>query len=366
MRQLEPTKDQSFQHSVKILTEDKANVRQVTMVNAKFNILDVSSIVKQIAESQSVVLSTHKQCDGDGLGAMLGLHHALKKAGKQVRSITVDGVAGKYEFLEPDLHIENFEKLKTPFREYDLALIFDTNDRRLVSPLFEELEKHCKTVLFIDHHPVLNQGPVPTPGSFIDTSAASTGEISYFIIKNLGIDIDEKIARALYTSLAFDTQIFKYVKNSPNTHMICAELLAYEKQADKIHRALFSNYTRKKITYLGKVLSETEYLCDDRIAILNLSLKDLTDHELDMDDARDVIDMIMSVNTVQAAALVREDAKDNFKLSLRSKGRMEVLSIAESFGGGGHMFASGAQVNLPYGEIREKLVRHFLSRVDQK
>lgn len=331
---------------------------------ARFNNLNVNGIIKQIKSANSILLSTHKQCDGDGLGAMLGLYHALKKAGKKVRVLAVDDIPKKYKFLNYEQYLETYDQLKTPIETTDLAMIFDTNDRRLVEPLYSNLEKKCNEIIFIDHHPILNQGPEPTPGSFIDTSAASTGEISYFVIKGLNIRLDEKIARALYTSLAFDTQIFKYVKNSANTHLICAELLEYERQADKIHRALFANYTRQKVSYLGKVLSEVEFLANDRIAILNLSRKDLESHSLDMDDSRDVIDMIMSIETVLCAAILREDAPNLYKMSLRSKGPIEVLGIAENFGGGGHMFASGAEIRGSYQEIRDRVVEQIVARLD--
>ncbi len=331
---------------------------------ARFNNLNVTSISKKIQQAKTIVLTTHKQCDGDGLGAMLGLFHALKKYNKIVRVVAVDEIPRKYSFLEPEVHLERYDQLKNTIAQTDLAMIFDTNDRRLVEPLYSELEKKCHEIIFIDHHPILNQGPEPTPGSFIDTSAASTGEIAFFLIKQLGIRLDEKIARALYTSLAFDTQIFKFVKNSGNTHLICAELLEFERQAEKIHRALFANYTKKKVTYLGKVLSEVEYLADDRIAILNLSLKDLADHDLDMDDSRDVIDMVMSIKSVLAAAIFREDGPNLYKMSLRSKGPVEVLGIAENFGGGGHMYAAGAEIRGSYREIRDRVVAQILSRLD--
>ena len=333
---------------------------------ARYNNLNVSSIVKKIQSANSILLSTHKQCDGDGLGAMLGLYHGLKKLGKDVRVVAVDEIPKKYKFLDYDSYLETYENLKTPIQKTDLVMIFDTNDRRLVEPLYTTLEKNCSQIIFIDHHPILNQGPEPTPGSFIDTTAASTGEIAFFVIKSLNIRLDEKIARALYSSLAFDTQIFKYVKNSGNSHLICAELLEYERHADKIHRALFANYTRKKVTYLGKVLSEVEYLSNDRIAILNLSLKDLEEHSLDMDDSRDVIDMIMSIETVVCAAILREDAPNLYKMSLRSKGPIEVLGIAENFGGGGHMFAAGAEIRGLYQDIHDRLVSQLLARLDER
>lgn len=326
--------------------------------------LNVDSLVRRIRAANSVILTTHKQCDGDGLGALLALYHGLRKSGKKVRALLVDQVPKKYVFLEPEKHLEVFEAPHAPIEPTDLTLVFDTNDRRLVEPLYQELGKHCREILFVDHHPVLNQGPEPTAGSFIETRAASTGEISYFLLRGLGIRIDERIAQALYTSIAFDTQLFKFVKNSVNSHLIAAELLMHINNAEEIHRNLFSTHTAEKVAFLAKVLGEIEYFGNGQVALLKLNDKTLRDHHLDMDDSRDVIDMLMNVNTLQAAALFREDAPNEYKLSLRSKGRMEVLGVAESFQGGGHMFAAGAYIRGEYEDIKQKVVQLLLDRLD--
>jgi phosphoesterase RecJ-like protein len=326
--------------------------------------LNVDSIVRRIKAAQSVLLSTHKQCDGDGLGAMLALYHGLKKSGKKVRVVLVDACPRKYHFLEPEKHLEVFEGPHQPIQETDLSLIFDTNDRRLVEPLYSELSKKCREILFVDHHPVLNQGPEPTAGSYIETRAASTGEISYFILKGLGIRFDEKIAQALYTSICFDTQLFKFVKNSVNSHLISAELLLHINNAEEIHRHLFSTHTIDKVKFLSVVLGQIEYFGSGQVAILKLKDETLKNHNLDMDDSRDVIDMLMNVNSLEAAALFREDAKNEYKLSLRSKGQIEVLGIAESMGGGGHMFAAGAYIKGDYTDLKTKVVEMLLHRLD--
>ncbi|MBX3023057.1 MAG: DHH family phosphoesterase [Bdellovibrionales bacterium] len=326
--------------------------------------LNVDSLVRRIRSANSILLSTHKQCDGDGLGALLALYHGLRKSGKKVRALLVDAVPKKYTFLEPERHLEVFEAPHAPIEDTDLTLIFDTNDRRLVDPLFTALQPHCREILFVDHHPVLNQGPEPTAGSFIETRAASTGEISYFILKGLGIRIDERIAQALYTSIAFDTQLFKFVKNSVNSHLIAAEMLMHINNAEEIHRHLFSTHTVGKVAFLAKVLGEIEYFGNGQVAVLKLNDKTLREHGLDMDDSRDVIDMLMNVNTLQAAALFREDAPNEYKLSLRSKGRMEVLGVAEAFQGGGHMFAAGAYIRGEYTDLKEKIVQLLLDRLD--
>ena len=338
----------------------------IMVTSAQLNLLNVDSLVRRIRAAKSVILTTHKQCDGDGLGAVLALYHALKKTGVSVRAITVDAIPRKYGFLEPQRYLDVFEGPHKPIEPSDLALIFDTNDLRLVEPLFSHLESKCQNVLFVDHHPVLNTGPEPTPGSYIETRAASTGEIAYFIIKGLGIHLDEKIAKALYTSISFDTQLFKFVKNSVNSHLIAAEMLAFVPHAEEIHRHLFSTHTKEKVAFLSKAFGMIEYFGDGRIAVLKLHRTDITDHNLEMDDSRDVIDMIMNITKLEAAALFREDAPNEYKLSLRSKGKIEVLGVAEAFAGGGHMFASGATIFGEYPTIRKKAVDLILSRLDSE
>lgn len=326
--------------------------------------LNVDPLARRIRAAQSILLTTHKQCDGDGLGALLALYHGLRKTGKKVRALLVDAVPKKYFFLEPEKHLEVFSNPHAPIEPTDLTLIFDTNDRRLVEPLFQPLQSSCREILFVDHHPVLNQGPEPTAGSFIETRAASTGEISFFLLKSLGIRLDERIAQALYTSISFDTQLFKFVKNSVNSHLIAAELLMHINNAEEIHRFLFSTHTIEKVSFLSKVLGQVEYFGDGQVAVLKLQESTLDEHKLDMDDSRDVIDMLMNIHSLQAAALFREDAKNEYKLSLRSKGRIEVLGVAEAVGGGGHMFAAGAYIHGEYNEIKEKVVQLLLTRLD--
>ena len=333
---------------------------------ARLNILHVESLVKRIQAAKSIILTTHKQCDGDGLGALLSLYHALKKTGRSVRAICVDNVPRKYGFLEPQRYLDVFEGPHQPIQATDLALVFDTNDRRLVEPMWETLESKCRDVLFVDHHPVLNTGPEPTPGSYIETRAASTGEIAYFIIKALNIHFDEKIARALYTSIAFDTQLFKFVKSSANSHLIAAELIGFVPNAEEIHRYLFATHTKEKVAFLSLAFGQIEYHADGRIAVLKLKSKDLDDHNLEMDDSRDVIDMIMNITSLEAAALFRQDAKDEYKMSLRSKGKIEVLGVAEAFQGGGHMFASGASITGDYEAIKLRVVELLKSRLDHE
>ncbi len=309
-----------------------------------------------ITKSKRIILSTHRQCDGDGLGSQLGLYFALRKINKSVQIINFDETPRKYKFLNPDAHIQYFTKNPNIDLSSDLCLVFDTNDERLLGDLYTALMKVCKQVLFVDHHPLLEQGPQPSLDSLIDISAASTGELTYRIIKALNIPLDTNIARCLYTSITFDTQLYRYVRGSAESHLIAAELLQHNIEPHNIHRALFGNQTVQKMAFIAQALGRIEYFFDGSLAVLRFKESDLMQHNLEADDSRDVIDMIMNIETLEAAVIFREDEVDQFKVSIRSKDKFEVLSIAEDMGGGGHKHASGAYVKGNFDDLKAKVI----------
>jgi bifunctional oligoribonuclease and PAP phosphatase NrnA len=316
-------------------------------------------IVKDIQAAKTILLTTHRQCDGDGLGAQLGMYHALRALGKNVRVLNVDATPNKYRFLTPDSYIQYFDSHHDLIQDVSLAIVFDTNDYRLLEPLYAEIEKNCKKILFVDHHPVLKTGPEPTAGSVINTNAASTGEMVFDIIKALGAPMNRDIARALYTSIAFDTQIFRYVRNSYRSHEIAAELLHYETEPSIIHKHIFGNFTALKYKYLSKVLSEMVFFYKDRLVFLQISSQELSQYGLSADDSRDLVDMMMNIESVEIAVVIREDEIGHFKVSLRSKGHFDVNALAETLGGGGHVFSAGASIKMPGDVLKKKIVEHF-------
>lgn len=325
----------------------------------------INMIADKLRSARSVILSTHRNCDGDGLGAQIALYHALQKLGTGIRAqiVNLDPAPQKYEFLDTNQLIHVYRPGQTALGQVDLALIFDTNDTRLVEPLFTALKSASREVLFIDHHPILKRGPEPTPGSWIDTSAASTGELIYNLIRALGVALDVRISRALYTSLIFDTQLFRYVKGAPESHLMAADLLRHEKEPDEVHRHLFASYTVEKMAFLARALGQVEYFADNRVAFVCLHVGDWRVSGADLDESVDVIDLIMNIDSIEAAALLREDRPGDFKLSLRGKGELGVLPIAESFGGGGHTSSSGAYVRGSYEQLKARIIHELIQLV---
>jgi phosphoesterase RecJ-like protein len=317
----------------------------------------VKKILELIESANSILLSTHKHCDGDGLGAQLALFHAIKaNTDKKVDIINYDRTPKKYKFLKPDDYIRYYEENPHPLDQYDLAMIFDTNDKRLLAELYPEMEQHCQNICFVDHHPVLEAGPQPTAESWIDTSAASTGEMAFQLIKGMNYKLNQDSALALYTSIVFDTQLFRFIRNSAESHRIAAELLGHNLPVDIVHRHLFGNQTVDKVAFLSSCLGNIRYHHFGKIASLKITQATIDRFNLEVDETRDLIDMMMNIETVEAALVFREESEGKYKLSLRSKGLIEIVSLAEKFQGGGHKFAAGASVSGAYEELEDQIV----------
>ncbi|MDE0119948.1 MAG: bifunctional oligoribonuclease/PAP phosphatase NrnA [Bdellovibrionales bacterium] len=303
----------------------------------------LTQLISKIQSARNIILTTHKTCDGDGLGSVLAFYHAFKKINKPVRAITVDKVSQKYKFLSPKKYTENFEELKTTIEPTEIALIFDTNDYRRVQPLYEKLKKHCQEIIYIDHHPILDTGPKPSPYSIVDTAAASTCEIAYFLLKEMGISMDTNIATALYVGIVFDTQRFHFIRNSEISHKICADLCQYIKNNESIYTHLFGMISLKKMNLLSQTINQTEYFYKNQVAVLEITKEKLNKNNLDVEDACDFLDMALDVNSTQLSVLIVHLSKDQYKLSFRSK-KWDVSKLAEVFNGGGHKKASGANL----------------------
>ena len=322
----------------------------------------LKNLADQIKKASRVMISTHKHLDGDGLGSELALYHALKKIQKDVRILNLDQVPSRYTFLNTKKYVQSYRLEHSPLQKTDLALIVDTNDSRLLGDLFTEMEELCENILFIDHHLPLKNGPSPKEGSYIDVNAASTGEMVFHLIKELSISLDKDIARALYTSIIFDTQFFRYIRNSGASHRIAAELLEYEKQPMEVSQNIFGNYTSDKLKFLSKILGTVEYSNNHKCACLIIRQKDILDHHLTYDDSLDVIDMVMNVRSLEVAILFLEmEDETRYKISLRSKGRINVSTIADELGGGGHFYSSGAFVKGDIATLKSQII-HSLEK----
>ncbi|MCY4321162.1 MAG: DHH family phosphoesterase [Bdellovibrionaceae bacterium] len=306
--------------------------------------------------SPNFIISTHKFCDGDGLGAGLALLYALKKINQKVSFFTLEPIHSKYEFLNKNNVIQVFNEKNTQIPKKSIFIFVDVNDTRLMEPLYSLAHKNKGTIYFIDHHPIIQKNS--TDHFFINSSCSSTAELIYSLLKELKTDLDEDICLNLFSSIVFDTNRFRDIKNSSKPFSIASEIIPQIKDVNLIYENLFKNLTVDKIRFMSQ-LENVEYYSNNRIAFLHLKESVFKKYNTDNTQAYDLMEMIRDVKTIDSTALLIENEKGDFKLSLRSKNK-NLIPLAKSFNGGGHAHSAGAYIkSKSLQEIKEAVISYL-------
>ena len=303
-------------------------------------------------KGKKFVISTHKFCDGDGLGAGLALCYALRKKGCEAKFLSLEKIHPKYEFMNKDKTVSVFkgEDLKV-----DGLIFVDVNDVSLVEPLYDKAKEENCPIFFIDHHPLTQK---TKDQFFIDVKASSTAELIEDLIEKIKIPMDEMMATCLFASIVFDTSLFREVKNSEKPFLIAAKLVPFIKDLNLIYDNLFKRATIGKMQFLSRI-EDVEYHFLGRVAFLHLKEKVFKKYDTDETQAYDLMDLVKNIKTLESSALLIEKKPNSFKVSLRSRTK-DLLPLAESLGGGGHKHSAGAYVkeqNLE--ELKEKILKYL-------
>ncbi len=305
------------------------------------NIKDLKTL---LAVPRDVVITTHRNPDGDAVGSSLGLYHFLNKFGHTVRIIAPSEYPEFLEFLpdankiiiydiEPEYSKELVDKADVIF-----CLDFNSLDRidklgEIITPL------SCKKVM-IDHH------LYPEPfADFVlsDTTASSTCELIYRFI----IDLDEKqqldsiIGDCLFTGILTDTGSFKHA-TSARLYRIVGDLLELGVDDYKIQDLVFNCLNEKNLRLLGHILyNRMQILPEFQTGIITLTKQDYEDYDIQRGDTEGIVNYILKLKDIKVAAFIHEQPTIT-KISLRSKGDFSVQEIASNhFRGGGHKNAAG-------------------------
>jgi bifunctional oligoribonuclease and PAP phosphatase NrnA len=311
--------------------------------------MDFQKAVELIGKSNKVLITTHTRPDGDGCGCIAAISQTLTTLGKNVKTLLLSELPAWYEFLF-EQKPENFSK-KTEI-DSDLIIIVDTATYNQLPELDKYLKQPDKPILVIDHHASSdNVGDV----SLIDSSAAATALIVFDLLKYAGWPITKKIAEALFVAVSTDTGWFQFDNTDSRALEVCAELIEAGAKPAKIHHDLYQNFSLQRFKLMVAMLNTLELHLGGRFAMQHLTQEDFKQADAKYTDTENLIDECRRISDVEAAALFVEQADGQVKVSLRSRGTIDVCKIAAKFGGGGHKLAAGAHLPGPI-ENAKKLV----------
>lgn len=289
----------------------------------------------QILSAERILISGHSNPDGDSIGALLSLGLGLQSIGKDVSMICHDQIPKKYSHLPGISQI-----VKNCNHKFDLAIAVDCGSKEMIGPTFELFRK-AGSILEIDHH----RSRIPFGDiSFVDPDASSAGELVYELLLDLDIPITTDIAQNILTSILVETNSFRLPGIRPHTFELCAELLRTGVNFLLLAESVYWVTSRETAVLSGICLSRCQFAADGQIAWSIITQKDFKKAGATDADADPITEKIRSIQGVKIAILIREKADKQLRISIRSKDGINVASIAEKFGGGGHHSAAGCTI----------------------
>ncbi len=308
---------------------------------------DPRTIIAALQSCKTILISVHKSPDGDALGSQLALMLALEKMGKTVTVHNLDPVPEIYRFLPHQARITSGPAVAGRF---DAMIVLDADPPR--TGLFSG-EYPAATLINIDHH-ITN--PVIWPLTWLAAAASATGEMIYKLVTQAGLPIDRDMALCLYTAIFTDTGSFRYSNTSPECMRISATLLEAGADSWLVTEHVYESYSFNRLKLLGVVLGDMERSPDNRIAWVVVTDELYQKTGTTSEDTDNFVNYVRSVSGVEVAILFRQTAQKQYKISLRSKGRVDISSLAQALGGGGHKNAAGSTLDGTLEDVKRKVL----------
>lgn len=306
--------------------------------------ISLSELSSKLKQEKSVALFCHIRPDGDTLGSALALSKALKNLGIRAQVFCDDLIPSRFFFLDAVKEIK-----REIDGEYSAFLAIDCADITRLGSFYEEFVNHTNTYS-IDHH--VSNTRYAKINYVFDHSSNCENALS--LIEELGVDVDKDIANLLAMGIMTDTGNFRHKNVTANTMHSAGKMVEKGADLNAIYYHMFTKQSKQRAKLFGQTMSKIRYFLDDRFAVATIRLNDLTQTGALPEETEGFVDFIMGVDCVEVGACIMELSNNKFKISFRSKGA-DVNAVASTFGGGGHVLASGCQINGEYEEVVDKI-----------
>jgi bifunctional oligoribonuclease and PAP phosphatase NrnA len=318
---------------------------EVDQSEAEFTEQDpVAEILEVLRQGERFLVCSHSRPDGDAVGSMLAVGMLLEQMGKRADMVAADRIPSIYRQLPGADRIRNAMRVHGP---YDAVVLLECDGLertrlRGLEPFFQ---------VNIDHHAT---GKRFAHVNWIDRNAASVGELVYRLVKAAGATVTPDMATCIYTTVLTDTGGFCYGATRASTFALAQELAQAGADPVRIAQDVYFSTATSKLLLLGAALSNLNR--EGRLAWLSVSHQDMVRTCAAEEDCEGIVNYAICISGVEAAVFLRELPERRIRLSLRSKGKVNVSAIAARLGGGGHQNAAGVTLEGPVSRALEEIL----------
>lgn len=307
-----------------------------------------------IMENDHFLVVSHVSPDGDAASSTLAVGFMLERLGKSFIMMNEGTIPAKFQMLwncSKVLPFSSFAHGQPP--SFKSIISVDCADFARIGEVGSWFTPEIP-LLNIDHHPTNDCfGAV----NVIKPDAAATAEILYDLACVLGVQWEKSLAECIYTGLLTDTGGFRYSNTTPKVMRIASEMLAYGVNGNELADHLLERLTLSQVTLLRKALANLTFTENKQIAWLSVTLDDIQETGATNEDLDGLVNYPRNIEGVEVGLLFKQVTPNKFKISLRSAGKADVSAIAKSFGGGGHVRASGCSIEGSLEQVVDMMVR---------
>ena len=307
----------------------------------------IAEIAEQLNKSQTIAVFCHSRPDGDALGAGLALVSALRCKGKKAVMCCEDIPPEKFGFLGAVAEV----KCILPPDKYDTYICVDCADASRMGTFYDTFTQFAGTTINIDHH-ISNKGFAKY--NYVYECPASCQLLTEVLIES-GFEINKEIADLLMLGLITDSGNFTHCDVSEKTFLIAAKLRAKGADVNLINYNMYGRQPKTRALLYGRVMGNIRFALGDRLTFIVTTQDDLAKTGADKSVTEGFVDFPLTVDGVEVSVSMMEVKKRQYKISLRSKGKVNVNAVASAFGGGGHILASGCMLSGELTEVIEKV-----------
>src|SRR6266852_9384809 len=303
-------------------------------------------VLQEIRARHRFVVTSHARPDGDGIGSALACGQILRMMGKDAKVVMHDGVPRIYQNLPFADGVIQADTIPADPGDGAVILLECDSIRRT---LLEGLE-NC-FLINIDHHA---SGRNFAHINWIDSNVMATAELVFRLARLACVPIDRDIATCLYTALMTDTGSFLFEGTNEHTFTVSRELVLAGADPAHCARPIYFGHSTAKLRLLGAALSNLHR--EGALAWISVSQEQMLRCHAKEEDCEGLVNYALSMQDVEVALFFRELPDGRFRVSLRSKGKVDVAAVAERFGGGGHQCASGCALDGPLSAATERIL----------
>ncbi|MBN2331916.1 MAG: bifunctional oligoribonuclease/PAP phosphatase NrnA [Deltaproteobacteria bacterium] len=295
-------------------------------------------MIRVCSEARTVLIATHVNPDGDAVGSSLALAATLQKLDKQVVVYDPDPVPYMFRFLPgADLVVNTLPEHET----FDLLILLDCSEPGRAGREMASFSGYRRTAC-IDHH-ITNDHFAQF--NLIDPQASATAELVYEVVAALDADFSRDVAVNLYTAILTDTGSFHYENAGPRSFAVAGKLVAKGVDPWMVAQHVYESEPLNRLQLLAYTLQTLRISANGKAACVTVTREMYAKTGTNAEHTDRLVNYPRSIDGVEVAFMLRQTGERSYKLSFRSRGMVDVASLAQEFGGGGHKNAAGCHLD---------------------